>query len=316
MESFANYVLQNGWHLTRKLTDHYDVLFTNHWMTSKSQILEAIRYNPRVRIVQRIDGAAQDYGRDAEADYRQAEVNRFADLTIFQSTYGRYATKEKYQVISQDGPVIYNPVDLDLFTPEGQREEFPWGKKVVSVTWSTNPLKGSKKIYAVAQENPNLDFVLCGNYPGAPRLPNLHLIGVLGRTDLAKVLRSCHVLLTFSENEACPNHVLEGLASGLPVLYYESGAMTELIADCGLPVTEDTFPGQFERVILNLSELKKRARRRALDNFNPDKIFDRYSTEIEKCIMRDTRNLLLARSVLAWVDPIGSKIKKFARTLL
>ncbi|MEX2160728.1 MAG: glycosyltransferase family 4 protein [Anaerolineales bacterium] len=303
LDHFASYLGEIGWDVTADLKGEYQVLFTNHWMTPYRNIMQAIRRNPSVRIVQRIDGAAQNYGRDAEADLRQGRVNRIADLTIFQSEYARYSTRELFPVISQDGPVIHNPVDLKMFSPEGDRQEFHGKTRVACVTWSTNPYKGKKHVYEVAERNPAIDFVLCGSFEDAPRLKNILRLGVLDRADLASALRSCQFMLTFSRNEACPNHVLEALACGLPVLFEDSGAMREVIGDCGLPVTVDSFARQVEALRPNLAGLSKAARQRARDLFAPQKKFGQYVEAIKGALDRRPRVASVWRSLLAWSYP-------------
>lgn len=302
LQTFANFLGKSGWKVTQDLTEKYDVLFTNHWMTPAQDILNAIRHNPKVRVVQRIDGAAQNYGRDAEADERQAKVNRFADLTIFQSQYARFSTREKFAIIGQDGPIIYNPVDVEIFRPEGPVRELPGNTRIACVTWSTNPYKGAAQIYAVAKGNPDIDFVLCGNFTDAPDLPNLHQLGLLNRADLATALRSCRALLTFSKNEACPNHVLEALASGLPVLYEDSGAMAEVIADCGLPVTTQSFSVELKKILKDWERLSGLARKRATEHFHPQKTLSKYVEVILEALERPLHVPQTKRSVLAWAS--------------
>jgi len=301
LQSLEEYLRKKEWLITREIKGAYDLLFTNHWMTPKRDILKAFRYNPQVRIIQRIDGAAQDYGRDPEVDLRQNEVNQLVDLTIFQSEYCRFSTRKKFHVISQDGPVIHNPVDINIFRPNGTRLWFPRKYQIACVTWSTNPMKGAANVFTVAKLNPTIDFVLCGNYPDAPDLPNIHNLGVLGREDLASALRSCHVLLTFSRNEACPNHVLEALACGLPVLYDGSGAMAEVIGDCGLPVTIENFSYQFQEIISMIKVRSSNARNRAIQLFSPKVILPRYFLAFQDALSRPPRVPIFKRKLMAWI---------------
>ncbi|MCW5875597.1 MAG: glycosyltransferase family 4 protein [Anaerolineales bacterium] len=289
LDNLSRFLIENQYEVIQDLKASYEVLFTNSWMTSHRDLLRAVWHNPHVRIVHRIDGAAQNYGRNAESDYEQNKVNRFADVTIFQSRYARYATREKFPVIGQDGPVIYNPVDLDVFTPKGTRRKFPRQHQVVCVTWSTNPMKGASQAYAVAAKHPEVDFVLCGNFPDAPELPNIHTTGVLDRTKLTEVLRSCQAMLTFAKNEACPNHVLEALACGLPVLYDDSGAMGEVIGNCGLPVTVENFGSQFTSLLQTYPGLSRAARIRAEQMFNPRRNFAQYVEHIQTALARPIR---------------------------
>jgi len=303
LQAFERFLVANGDTVTRKIDDRYDILFTNHWMTSRSEIIKAFRFNPNVRIVQRIDGAAQDYGRNPEADQRQRAVNLLADSTIFQSEYCRYSTREKFHVIPNDGPVIHNPVDLELFNPAGSKRTLQGYQYFVAcVTWSANPMKGAASIYEVATDNPNTGFVLCGQYPDAPDLPNIIRLGVLNHVDLAEALRSCHVMLTFSQNEACPNHVIQGLASGLPVLYGDSGAMHEVVGDAGLPVTVSSFADQLAKICTSLSLFSERARQRAVSLFPPNDIFPRYREAMLASLDLPPRVSLVRRRLLTLLD--------------
>ena len=311
LQSLVAYFESIGWQVTDKLSDKYDLLFTNHWMVSRREILEAVRHNPQLRIVQRIDGAAKDYGREDDADIRQRAVNKLADLTIFQSAYCHFSTREKFPVIEQNGPIIHNPVDVELFNPEGPQRSFPHEQLVASVSWSVNPLKGAAQVYAVAKANPDVGFILAGNFPDAPDLPNVHVLGVMDREELATVLRSCDALLTFSQNEACPNHVLEALASGLPVLYTDSGAMAEVIGEAGLAVSVENFPEQLEKVLADKENYSQQARQRAIEHFHPEVIFPQYIEYIQQALQNPTKTPVVWRLLLAWFDWSIQKINWF-----
>ena len=300
--NFLKYLDARGIRHTEHISDRYDVLFTLHWVMEYEGILAGVRRNPRVRIVHRIDGSAEDYGREQpeSVDTTQKLINRLADLTIFQSEYCRHSTREKFPLIVHDGPVIYNPVDVEQFRPDGETINLQETVNVACATWSTNPMKGARSLYAAAQANPDIGFIMCGRYPDAPTLPNVHIMGMLGRDALARTLRSCDILYFPSENEACPNVVLEALASGLPVLYKDSGATPELVADCGLPAEVGTFREQLESVMEQKDVLAALARERAVAEFNPDLVLSRYVYEIERALERPTDTPVKERRKIAW----------------
>lgn len=308
LEHFSRYLIANGHEVIQSTRSSCDVLFTNSWMTPYLEIQRSIFHNPDVRIVHRIDGSAENYGRDPEADRQQSIVNQLADLTVFQSEYARYSTREKFPVIAQDGPIIFNPVDLDVFTPHGAKTAPGLKPRVACVTWSTNPMKGKQQIYAVIAKNPNVEFALCGNFDDAPAFQNVEIKGVLNRLQLAHTLRSCQALMTFSRNEACPNHVLEALASGLPVLYRDSGAMREVVGDAGLPITEETFAEQLDKVILQSQVFSSSARQRAELLFHPEKNFGLYLDAIYKVLCSPHQKSLFGRRVRAATALLSSKI--------
>ncbi|MBN1256390.1 MAG: hypothetical protein JXA52_01655, partial [Planctomycetes bacterium] len=122
---FTQYLTRHGIAHTRKIVASYDFLLVNSFMTKPGKIWFAKKLFPRARIVQRVDGAAQDYGRSNGEmwDSLQGRVSRLADLTIYQSNYGKYATNQKFPVINSDGPVIYNAVDTELFNGSARQAE-------------------------------------------------------------------------------------------------------------------------------------------------------------------------------------------------
>jgi glycosyltransferase involved in cell wall biosynthesis len=275
--NLTRYLERVGAQVAGRLDEPYDVLFVNSWVVPYGVVRREKESKPHIRVVQRIDGAARDYGRRDASDARQAEVNLLADLTIFQSEYGRYATTRKFRIIRQDGPVIYNPVDVELFRPDGECAELPGrAPRLCNVSFSVNPKKGTAQVAALAAGNPDLTFVLIGRHPDLPGLPNLHTLGYLPQPELPAILRACDLFLMPSENEACPNVVLEAMACGLPVLYLDSGGTPELVGGAGRAYTSESFRTALDDVLGKREYLAALARERAMTHFSPDVIFPRY----------------------------------------
>ncbi|MBI3031155.1 MAG: glycosyltransferase family 4 protein [Candidatus Rokubacteria bacterium] len=285
-QNLRTFLASAGIPFTDRLEDAWDVLFVNSWGLSFRTALHAKRSHPSAKLLHRVDGSALDYGREAIADLRQARVNLLADLTVFQSQYGRHATTRKYRVIRQDGPVIHNPVDVERFRPEGERVPLPGKVRVCAVTHSTNPRKGAAALYALAAAHSAVQFILVGRYEGLPALGNLHFLGYADRDALPRLLRSCDVFLMLAENEACPNVVLEAMASGLPVLYRDSGGTPELVGDCGRAVEPETFADALAWALEAGKALGEAARRRAVERFSPAVVFPRYLEALERCRRR------------------------------
>ncbi len=269
-----------------ELSGTYDLLLVNSFVVPAEDIRAAKERLSALRVVQRVDGSASDYGRTDNADHRQARVNLLADLTIYQSNYGRYATRKKIKVLSRDGPVIHNPVDTDLFRPDGETMELAGNRRVAYVSFSTNPKKGAGDLYRVAEDHPDVDFHLVGRYENCPGLQNLHQHGLLSSDRLSVLLRSCDALAFFSENETCSNVLLEGLATGLPVLYKDSGGNGELVGEGGSAVTVTTFREALEAVLVRRDGAGRMARERAVREFAVERILDAYLEAIGSCRRR------------------------------
>jgi glycosyltransferase involved in cell wall biosynthesis len=300
LELFRNYLEENGIPWTDDWEDDFDILFANSWHVPYENILAAKRRRPSLRVIHRVDGSARNYGRYDDSDCRQARVNLVADATVFQSEYCRYSTREKFKVIRHDGPIIHNAVDLQTFSPIGERDSSK-EIKICNASWSTNPRKGTWQIGELARRNPSATFVLCGRYIEVPNQSNVCYLGHLGYVELARTMRSCDAFLDLSENECCPNVVLQALASGLPVLHKRSGALPEITGSAGIPLDDDlgNFSAALRSVTEMLEPLKARARHRAETEFAPDLIFPRYLELIENCsrLPLPTQGLVLRAAI-------------------
>jgi len=264
------------------------VLLVNSWQTAPWLVWLWRYRHPRGIVVHRVDGSGQHYGRadGAKVDRRLLKVNRQATLTVFQSVYARETMlRGPLRESTSYATVVPNPVDTEIFTPEGPRHLRPSDRpRVAVVGWSTNPRKGMASIWALARAHRDVHFVLIGRFDCPPDifwLPHVSDFGTQDAVGLPAILRSCDALVTFAEREACPNHVLEAMACGLPVLYLDSGATRELVGDdAGLPVTEATFRAALNELCGLNGEI---ARKRALE-FAPDEIFPRYLAAIREVV--------------------------------
>ena len=173
LDNLLRYFEKTGVPYTQDTADAYDILFTFSFKLAYERIFEIKQSRPDVRVVHRVDGCPKDYGRLDNSDAVLAEVNTLADLTIFQSRYARYSTREKHRVIQQDGPVIYNPVNIDIFFPPGEKIQLPYSVNVAYVSFSTNPMKGLADVYAAAAACPSTGFILCGSFPAGHGWPSV-----------------------------------------------------------------------------------------------------------------------------------------------
>jgi glycosyltransferase involved in cell wall biosynthesis len=62
------------------------------------------------------------------------------------------------------------------------------------------------------------------------------LLGPYVQTDAPAIYRRAHLLLHTKYNDPCPTVVVEAMASGLPVVFSESGGVPELVGDAGVGV--------------------------------------------------------------------------------
>jgi lipopolysaccharide biosynthesis glycosyltransferase len=143
--------------------------------------------------------------------------------------------------------VIYNGCDTTIFYPKLFLK--PNKYRIVTHHWSDNMNKGYQMYYDlwnIIKKSENYEFVFIGqNVP--EMFKNVPIIGPYVGLELSNAIRDCHIYITDSIYDSCPNHVIEAISCGLPILYrkHEGGAR-EL---CEL------FPKKIAESYNNLEEL-------------------------------------------------------------
>ncbi|MGA8764870.1 MAG: glycosyltransferase family 4 protein [Candidatus Sulfotelmatobacter sp.] len=119
--------------------------------------------------------------------------------------------------------VIPTGVDTDFFTPDWERPANP--RPRVLFVGSLRAFKGPQAVLDAAERHPEADFVVVGNGLMAQELqlrakaiPNVTMLGLLGRDAIREQYRSADIFLFPSRWEGSPRVLLEAAASGLPVV--------------------------------------------------------------------------------------------------
>ncbi|EKD26085.1 MAG: hypothetical protein ACD_79C01376G0004, partial [uncultured bacterium] len=174
-------------------------------------------------------------GIDTPMDAVQLELSNIADYVIFQSNFA-YESFKKAGFGKNNFSIIHNGVNQNIFN---FKNNYHWdGKeklKLVSYSWSKNPSKGHKIIsqFSLLQD---VEVSFIGNWAENVPIENVKLYPPLSQTEIADILKTKHVFLFPSENESCPNVLLESLSSGLPAIYLNSGANNELAKNFGIAI--------------------------------------------------------------------------------
>jgi len=183
--------------------------------------------------VHRLDGVFKNYGRSENnpADLDQIGINSYLDWTIFQSEYCRQSFAAEGLDTSRS-TVVFNGVDLGVFFP-APNVSLDKPLRLVSVAWSSNVRKGFRSMVE-ASELPGVEVTFIGNWPQGIPAGEVKLIPPQPHGTLAKLLRQHQAMLHMAQNDPCSNAILEGLASGLPVIYHPSGGSPEIVGPGGI----------------------------------------------------------------------------------
>ena len=120
--------------------------------------------------------------------------------------------------------------------------------------------------------------------------------GSVSRKAVADVYRD-RIFLSLDVNPACPNSVAEALASGAPVIGFDTGAVKELVGDKAgviVPFGGDAWKGDnpdfaslveaYKRIVGDFEAYSDAARSRSEKCYDVRKMVDDYIVVIEKTI--------------------------------
>jgi len=230
LRALRRYLISQGFYVE----DPYkaDVVLVN----SKDCLVEAsmVKGIAKNKIVHRIDGIFSLY-RGKHERYNDNNVydfaREYADGVIFQSNWSKIESEKNGMSVHPNNAIIYNCADNRYFVRKDKNRS---GKiKLVTSSWSNNIKKGFE-VYEYLDNNLDFDKY---EYSFAGRSPilfkNIKLVGVLNSEELAVVLNSSDIFVTATEDDACSNSLIEGLACGCPAVVLDSGGCPEIIMNSG-----------------------------------------------------------------------------------
>jgi glycosyltransferase involved in cell wall biosynthesis len=206
------------------------------------------------RIVQRLDGmnwlhrrlrtGVRHFLRAEYGNFILTSIrNRLAEEVIYQSAFARSWWERVRGPAPAPARVIYNGVDLDVYSPAskdalpeeiyrlllvegnlgggyeiGLETAVRLGEQLTPLVDRPVELKVVGKAAASLQETWRRKAVI-----------PVHFAGQVPPDQIPQVDRSAHLLFSADLHAACPNAVIEALACGLPVAAFDTGALPELV---------------------------------------------------------------------------------------
>lgn len=305
---FEQGLRSRGIDVTHDLNDKSDAILVVAGTRSLPQLWHARRRG--IRIVQRLDGVnwvqrvkwsgvkytvRAEYGNLMLAFIR----NQFTDRVVYQSQFIRKWWEDWYGVAKAPATVIINGVDLQTYTPEGEREQPSDVNRMLLLEGSLARGLNSGLFHAVSvaeklsAEYP-MEVVVAGSVDEATQRKlqskvSVKFLGTVPRAEIPKLARSSHLMYCAEVNPPCPNSVIEALACGLPVIGFDSGSLKELVTDdagCVVPYganpwkleTPDisTLSASAGKILEQQNQFRAAARQRAESEFGLDKMIDSY----------------------------------------
>ena len=208
------------------------------------------------RVVQRLDGinwihtirpiSLKHSFRAEYGNLLLAFIRHFmADHIVYQSTFSQRWWNKRFGALKTPASVTYNGVDLNVYSPGGERQSDVYRLLVVEGSLGGGYENGLENAVRLAeglaargwpmevQVVGEVAPALKAEWTARSRAP-LRWAGLVKREEIPALMRAAHLLFSADIHPACPNSVIEALACGLPVVSFDTGSLTELVTpDCG-----------------------------------------------------------------------------------
>jgi glycosyltransferase involved in cell wall biosynthesis len=229
---------------------------------------------------------------------------RASDANVFLSRHEAEAIPRDMTV--RNPRFIPLAVDTVAYSPApAPREDF-----VLSVIWMDDynvwrkcAVEIVESIPAVRERHPEARFVIAGEHKegfervldAARRLGverHVDFPGVISREEKIRLMRACRIYLQPTRYEGFGAAILEAMSCGAPVITNPAGAVPEVVGDCAV-LLPDQQPAPIAKAIGDLwddeergSDLAKRGRARALEEFSVERRRERIGRLLEELVGR------------------------------
>lgn len=203
-------------------------------------ILKDIK-NKNGMIIQRLDGIyyPSKHGEqyiELNKDIKDIYLN-YSNFIIFQSEYSKKQCFEMLGEKKEDKyAIILNGVNKNIFYPDEGKKRIERTIQFVTTGNYRNIDMIEPIVKALDTLQSKFDFKL--NVVGPVANPEIEhffkrdyivLAGDKNLNEVAEILRESDIFIYSHLNPPCPNSVIEAISTGLPVVGYASGAMSELL---------------------------------------------------------------------------------------
>lgn len=299
---------KNGWSILPPGTlGKADALFVNIGTRNLSLLHQAKRN--KIPVIHRLDGVNWNYTFSLQhlkkclmRQTRNHLVNyirkNIADTVVYQSNYIKDSWLENFGETKAESHIIHNSTDLNRFHPlnipdSNDKIRILCVEGVVQVNNEMMALfhkMSAELVQSGIVESISIVGKIPDNQDSAiGRIEGFHLLGSQTRERMPSIYQAHNLFLCLEVNPACPNSVIEALASGLPVCGYDTGSLRELAGEeagaygraihkgkQSVSLDIDSLISVIRDIKAHLTTMSQKARERALNCFNKDLLIQKY----------------------------------------
>jgi len=190
------------------------------------------------------------YYHNCRANNKIFEAYKAYDHIIFQADFARIQY-EKFTGVAKPNSVIHNGVPDPFFNKQNNLLKKTKPALIASGNWRRHKrLEEIVEAFALPKLKNIELWVLNGKGFKGKITDNVKLMPKYPPNDLASIYQSADAMIHLCWLDCCPNSVVEGLASGLPVLCSHNGGTHELVKNDGviIQLEEDYTPGTYTNI--------------------------------------------------------------------
>jgi len=274
VKDLAEYLCGKGYIITYKLDKDIDIIMMIDPRKGRLKtygVHELLSYkkdvNPTVKIIYPVNECDKKRARPKNIEKIILYSIKNVDCVVYISNWLRDYYHAKYpETKSIESFVINNCCNKKYFYPKENKENKSLDKnkiKLVTHHWSNDYNKGFgiyNKLDQIIDKIDWLEFTYIGRYIRNYHPKNIKRIDPISENTLGDELRKYDIYLTASLYEPGGIHQLEGMASGMPVLYVKNGGgIKETIFGCGEEYVdiEDLFV-KLKKIINNYDKYRNK----------------------------------------------------------
>lgn len=241
-----------------------------------------------------------------------------ADHVFYQSEFCRKAADTFLGRYNGSAETLYNPVDTEIFRPAAQRDASSPLRLLLAGSHCDyyRVATAIETVACLRKDGTDSRLIIAGRYrwrePESQAIAEgRHLAAQLGVDDVISfegayaqeeapaLFQKADILLHTKYNDPCPRLVVEALASGLPVVFSESGGVPELVgpeAGAGVPAPCDWSASHppapsvlaecAKKIMVDYERYAAAARKRAVEKFDVRPWVKRHCEVFETLVMQ------------------------------